>query len=252
MDDPVAELVFPIAVELSGNKVVGGTAFIATLDDNDYLVTVAHALTGNQNFTDRWEEWASQIHLQLGMPSAVSSEAVDKAVPIRTFREVDSLVRPRFRYTHTIHSTSQFVDLLMLPVRKNWAWAMDVPRVQISAYSQLSVGNRVSVSGFPTSERPLCAHRNGPVLSIPGETSGLITARMTAGPGYSGSPVFSDHGAFVGMCAGQDSQDESIAQIIPIGPFMASRFTPGGFFHALTVDQWWGADPDSEATALPT
>lgn len=230
---------FPITSQASSLS-VGGTAFLAMMKGREFLATVAHALTGHQNFTAAWSEWAPALRIEDGVPSPIPPDLARQAAPIRVMSGSAQQSVPRFWFTRTIHSSSQFVDIVLLPTNRHWKWAEGLPRVQVEKCAPPSLGDRLYLAGYPTDNWPERRTISGPVLSVPDARSGHLTANLLAEPGFSGSPVFTQGGGFVGVCVGHDNNDPTVAQIIPPGPILAAGHAPGGFFHALENADWWG------------
>jgi hypothetical protein len=222
----------PIVTEqLSG--LTGGSGFLAWLQGETLLVTVAHHATGLNSNTDVWADWMPRLHVPMGPAPSPGQPIPVHPSPIELFELTAEGKRvPRFRYVRPAGTPGFVADVIAVPVQDTWDWTANVPVIDLDAIDGgPSTGQSAVVWGFPVGvgdQWPSRRSVSGPTVGLSGPGPALLLIDMQVTVGFSGAPVFVDDGRFVGMAIGESNDGKSHAQLLTPGIIRMAAPEPGG------------------------
>lgn len=188
-----------------------GTGFLARSDGQVAFYTAAHNLTGTEPVaTDGWVGWTRAIE---AFPEL---EPGSDGVTIKAFVDPDcDTPTENFAWSQSTHRPGYMVDAIRFdPVMTSDVLTVLEARYRVidldTAKHDLGMGEHLTCVGFPRrpenpDEFPYCPpdRRDGRFL---GHVGGAIQAEYPAVRGFSGGPVFTADGLFVGMHVGGDAK----------------------------------------------
>ncbi|MGP9033424.1 hypothetical protein ACT17S_10185 [Glutamicibacter mysorens] len=180
-----------------------GTGFLISVDNQVYLVTVAHLATGKVSQTDDWTLWADQIQYA---PTG-TSETVMSLFDVGTFGNR----RPRFKFLRAHDIPSVLVDMILLPLDPDDLIlnASEIFHLPVDLVNDLIPGQTLYMVGCaPWPEKKVQLHS----LVMP-DVVHLVEPPQT--DGFSGCPVVDGEGLLVGMAYGTvDSETVNHGQVL--------------------------------------
>ena len=228
--------VLPIVVETPG-RLSAGSGFLLRVFGEVFLATVAHHATRLSANPDAWGTWTPRLHIAQGPPNAPGD-------PIPVFPEAVELFTTdalgarlaRFRYVRPAWTPGFIADVILLPLDPAWTWVETVSVVDtaLSAPPAVSTGGGYSavVWGYPATDPqwPNSRRSSGLVVGLSGPGPALLIVDMPVAEGFSGAPVFTTDGLFLGMVIGETLDGRSHAQILTPGIIRcAATHTPAGY-----------------------
>lgn len=180
-----------------GRSVEQGTGFLVEIDEQMYLVTVAHLATGQTSQSDDWAAWADGVHYAPDGKSAATIPLFDAGV----FGER----RPRFKFRRADDIPSVLVDLILLPLEPGHpvSRVCEIFRLSTDGVRTYTQGQALSMVGFePWPDPNVQRHK----LVAPGIVHKVLPPQRK---GFSGCPVIDSEGLLVGMAYGTEEANHS-------------------------------------------
>lgn len=176
---------------------IGAAGFLVMLDNQTYLMTVAHLATGQKSQSDDWSKWANELHYAPGGQTVL----VLPLFNVGSFGER----RPLFRFLRAADSPNILMDVIMLPLEPGEvaSESIDIFNLPNDCAPTYSRGQEVLMAGCqPWPNVKVQSHS----LIKPGVVH-LVTPPQTRG--FSGGPAVDANGLLVGMAFGTDEPNYS-------------------------------------------
>lgn len=216
-----------------GTELTGGSGFLAEVDGETFLVTVAHHATGLNRNPEDWATRTPRVHVPMGPAPAPGAPIPVHSSPIELFDYTEGGTRvPRFRYVRPSWTPGFMTDVILRPLHASWDSAANFSVVHLNGGDGgPTPGQSANAWGYPVdvvTAWPRRTATHGPVVALSGRGPALLLIDMKVNEGFSGAPVFVDDGRFVGMVIGETDDGASHAQILTPGIIRSAASDPGG------------------------